>query len=179
MNNKAKKELLSRKFTSIEYMTEYVEFFNQMVDSLLVGMGAFQQLQQQNPNIDAHNFSAWESHGLPILEGDLAYAMDALKKARNGDFMYISGSAGNLRGISKDVDNIGGFGEWWQRIDNKYEDDFRRKLSRTKKIGSNIHWTICGDWNDDEILRETITGPIDDADLLNYLKPNEKLDDIS
>ncbi|QUM85210.1 hypothetical protein [Moritella sp. 28] len=179
MNKTAKKELLTRKLTSVEYMTEYVEYFNQMVDSLLMGMGAFQQLQKQNPHVDAHNFSAWESRGLPNLKGDRAYAIDALKKAKAGDPSYLSSSAGNLRGISKDVDNIGGFGEWWQHIDKKYENDFRRKLNRTQTIGSNIYWTIRDSWNNDEILDEDITGVIDEADLLKYLKPNEKLDDIS
>ncbi|MCJ8351199.1 hypothetical protein [Moritella sp.] len=179
MNKIAKKELLARKFTCIEYMTEYVECFNKMIDSLLIGMGAFQQLQQQNPTIEAHNFSAWESRGLPNLEGDRAYAIDALKKAKTGDPSYLSSSAASLRGISKDVDNIGGFGEWWQRLDKKYEDDFLLKLKQAKKIGSNIDYTICGDWLDDEILDEEITGSIDETELLNYLKSNENLDDIS
>ncbi|QUM85207.1 hypothetical protein [Moritella sp. 28] len=179
MNKTAKKELLTRKLTSVEYMTEYVEYFNQMVDSLLMGMGAFQQLQKQNPHVDAHNFSAWESRGLPNLKGDRAYAIDALKKAKAGDPSYLSSSAGNLRGISKDVDNIGGFGEWWQHIDKKYEDDFFFKLRKAKKTGRNINYTICGYWDGDKILNEEITGHIDEADLLKYLKPNEKLDDIS
>jgi len=179
MNKTAKKQLLMRKFASIDYMTEYAEFFSEMVDLLLLGMGAFQQLQKQNPNVDAHNFSAWVSRGLPNLESDRAYAIDALKKAKAGDLSYLSSSAASLRGISKDVDSIGGFGEWWQRLDKKYEDDFLFKLKQTKKTGCNIDYTICGDWLDDEILNEEITGPIDEKELLNYLKPSESLDDIS
>lgn len=179
MNKTVKKELLKRKFTSNDYMTEYVDYFNQMVDSLLLGMGAFQQLQKQNPNIDAHNFYAWESRGLPNLESGRAYAIDALNKAKAGDPSYLSSSAASLRGISKDVDNIGGYGEWWNHIDKKYEEQFDRALDNAQTTGGNIHYTICGYWEGDKLLNENITGPIDEADLLNFLKPNEKLDDIS
>ena len=48
---------------------------------------------------------------------------------------------------------------------------------KTKKIGSNIDYTISGYWDDNEILDEEITGPMDEQELLNYLKPDESLDD--
>ncbi len=179
MNKAAKKILLTRKFTSIEYMTEYVDLYEKMVLALKKGMDEFKITYQIHPNIDAHNFTDWINRGYPNLARGAANAVDCLERAKQGNTSGISSSAGNLRGISRDVDNIGGFGEWWQHIDKKLEDDFFMKLKQAKKTGSNIDWTIRGSWNNDEILRETITGHIDETELLNYLKPGEKLADIS
>ena len=50
---------------------------------------------------------------------------------------------------------------------------------KTKKIGSNIDYTISGYWDNDEILDEEITGPMDKNELLNYLKLGESVDDLS
>jgi len=171
MNNRAKKTLLERKFTSIEYMTKYVNLYQEMVFNLKKGMDEFEITYKQNPKLDPHNFSDWINRGYPNLARGADNAIKCLDRAKLGNISGISSSAGNLRGISKDVDNIGGFGEWWQHIDKKYEDDFFLKLKKAKRTGSNIDWTICGDWLDDEILDEEITGVIDEADLLKYLKP--------
>ncbi|NMP81789.1 hypothetical protein HHE92_18590 [Pseudoalteromonas arctica] len=150
-----------------------------MVNALDIGMKEFEYQLSINPNLNQDNFSLWKSKGAPILFGDNEYANDALEKAKNGNFSHIRGSAGNLRGLSRDVDNIGGFGEWWHEIDNKYWDTFYSTYMKTKKIGSNIDYTISGYWDNDEILDEEITGPMDKNELLNYLKPGESLDDLS
>jgi hypothetical protein len=177
MNNDAKKILLERKFTSLDYSKLYVEGFNEMANALDIGMKEFEYQSSVNPSLNQDNFSLWKSKGAPILFGDNEYANDALERAKNGDFSHIRGSAANLRGLSRDVDNIGGFGEWWHEIDNKYWDTFYSTYMKTKKIGSNIDYTISGYWDDDEILDEEITGPMDEQELLNYLKPDESLDD--
>ncbi|SFC77721.1 hypothetical protein [Pseudoalteromonas denitrificans] len=179
MNNKAKKILLARKFTSIEYMSEYVQYFNEMVDALIVGMSEFKHLYQQNPTLDPDNFEDWENRGLPNLQRGAKNAKECLERAKNGSLTGISSSAGNLRGLSKDVDNIGGFGQWWQHIDKKFADAFDSALNKAQITGNNIDYTISGYWDNDEILDEEITGTIDEDELLNYLKTSEKIKDIS
>jgi hypothetical protein len=179
MNNTAKKTLLARKFTSVEYMSKYVKLYQQMVFNLKRGMDEFEITYKKNPKLDAHNFTDWINRGYPNLARGADNAIECLDRAKLGNISGISSSAGNLRGISRDVDNIGGFGEWWQHIDMKFKDDFNEALDLAQTTGSNIDWTIRGSWNDDEILDVEITGPIDETELLSYLKPNEKLEDIS
>ena len=173
MKNRAKKTLLERKFTSVGYMTKYVNLYQEMVFNLKSGMDEFEFKYKKNPKLDPDNFTDWINRGYPNLVRGADNAIECLNRAKLGNISGISSSAGNLRGLSRDVDNIGGFGDWWQHIDKKYEDDFLLKLKQAKKIGSNIDYTICGDWLDDEILDEEITGSIDETELLNYLKSNE------
>lgn len=179
MNNRAKKTLLERKFTSYLYAELYVGYFKEMVNAMESGMQEFSIFYQKKPTVDAHNIKDWQSRGLPILQGDYHYAVNALKKAQKGDLNEISGSAGNLRGLSKDVDNIGGFGEWWQHIDEQFKKDFYKYFKLASRTGCNIYYTVDYSWDGDEILDEEITGSIDEVELLNYLKSNEKLADIS
>jgi len=179
MKNRAKKELLTRKFTSVGYMTKYVNLYQEMVFNLKSGMDEFEFKYKKNPKLDPDNFTDWINRGYPNLVRGADNAIECLNRAKLGNISGISSSAGNLRGLSRDVDNIGGFGDWWQHIDKKFEDDFNDALNLAQTTGSNIDWTIRDSWNNDEILDEDITGVIDEADLLKYLKPNEKLDDIS
>lgn len=179
MNKNSKKILLERKFTSIEYMTLYVNYFNRMVDSLVSGMDEFKRVKTINPLVDEHNFSEWINRGYPILESDRQYAVKALEKAKNGDASEVSGSAGNLKGLSRDVDNIGGFGLWWEQLDEKYWDAFWDYYKQADTAGCNIYYTFAKHWDDDEILRESITGPIDEKELLNYLQPGETLESLA
>lgn len=178
MTPRAKETLLKRKFVSMEYLTVYVEYFEKMVTAMEKGIQDCQQILLDNPQLGGDNIGSWETRGLPILQGDLAYARDALIKAQHGDPTYLASSGGNLRGIYKDVDNIGGFGLWWQHLEPSCEKAFKHNLHTAMDMGCNIDYTISGYWQDDEILGETITGPIDENELLNYLKPGETLEGI-
>ena len=179
MNKQAKKNLLDRKFRTIDYMILYVDAFKNMVKTLEDAMNVFNLTIPANPNRSTDNFVDWVDRGLPILQGDLVYAQNALIKAKAGKASELVSSAANLRGLSKDIDSIGGFGQWWQHIDPLHWDTFWHQLDKTQTIGNNINFTISDYWNDDEILNEEITGPIDDVELLNYLGTNESLTDIS
>lgn len=179
MKSEAKKILLDRKFRSIEYMRLYVELYRQLVEAMERGMNAFFALQKQNPSVDEDNIQAWVVRGLPNLKGNVAYAEDALRRAENGDDSYLVSSAGDLKGLSRDVDHIGGFGEWWKELDPQYETDFYKAFNQSHFAACNIYRTGLGHWRPDSILKETITGPIDKNELLNYLKPGERLEDLA
>ena len=74
MNSTAKKILLERKFTSIEYMTRYVELYQEMVLAFEAGMQKFERLYTQQPELDKHNFSDWQPRGLPNIQRGAANA---------------------------------------------------------------------------------------------------------
>jgi hypothetical protein len=177
MNKNSKKTLLERKFTSIDYIKLYVDSYQEIVETLEAGMNEFELQLQKNPTLNMDNFKSWQLRGDPNIKRGAQNALEHFEKAKKGHLTEIASSAGNLRGLSRDVDNIGGFGDWWHEIDNKYWDKFYTTYMETETIGSNIDYTISGYWDDDEILDEEITGPIDEQELLNYLKPDESLDD--
>ncbi|GGF02981.1 hypothetical protein [Pseudoalteromonas gelatinilytica] len=179
MNKKAKKTLLERKFISIIYIKEYVDGYQKITEALDAGMKEFEFQLQLNPNLNIDNFKQWQVRGAPNIKRGAQNALEHFEKAKQGHLTGIASSAANLRGLSRDVDNIGGFGEWWHEIDISYWDSFYNTYMQTETIGSNIDYTISDYWDDDEILRETITGPIDEQELLSYLEPNESLDDLA
>jgi len=177
MNKNSKKTLLERKFTSIDYIKLYVDGYQEIVETLEAGMNEFELQLKKNPTLNIDNFKQWQLRGAPNIKRGAQNALEHFEKAKKDHLTGIASSAGNLRGLSRDVDNIGGFGDWWHEIDNKYWDKFYTTYMETETIGSNIDYTISGYWDDDEILDEEITGPIDEQELLNYLKPDESLDD--
>ena len=180
MNKHAKKILLERKFSSIDYIREYVDGYQNIVEALDAGMKEFELQLQQNPSLNVDNFKQWQQRGAPNIKRGAHNALEHFEKAKNGHLTGIASSAGNLRGLSRDVDNIGGFGQWWHEIDSKYWDDFYTSYMETETIGSNIDRQISNAWRtENSILDEEITGPIDEQELLNYLKPGESLDDLS
>jgi hypothetical protein len=52
-------------------------------------------------------------------------------------------------------------------------------LGKAEQCASNIYRTIGDRWKPGSILKEFVTGPIDEQDLLKYLKPGESLEDIN
>jgi len=74
--------------------------------------------------------------------------------------------------LSRDMDVLGE--KWWDYVPLDIARKFGVNLSKAQQMASNIAWTLGEAWNDDEILRERITGPIDEQELLKYIKPGEK-----
>ena len=79
-----------------------------------------------------------------------------------------------MQGLSKDMDVLGN--KWWFCID----EDLARKQgtdqTKAEQIASNIWRTVGEYWKTSEsILKESITGPIDEQDLLRYLQPGEQV----
>jgi len=176
MDNDLKRQLLKRKFSSIEYMEEMMDWHERAIESLV---SSLQHFYRYPPQIeDWHNWhksdwpETWEQRVLTNLRDTQKGIEDGIQRAREGDLSYIESSAAVVHSIFRNLDNVG-WG-WWDHIDSTYKQEFDDNLVKASKIASNIMWTLAKVWKDDEILDEEITGVVPDAELLRYLKPGEK-----
>ena len=173
MDAKMKEILLKRKFSSIEYMQEMVEAHGLAVEGL---KEALSQFLDRYPDEDKRppksgSFDTWGLRVLPNFKRMQNSMEVALQEARQGDNWRMSSVVGSLRGLSKDMDGV--TWDWWDYVDEEIWEKFSSNLTIAKQHGENIYWTLDDDWRPGSILKESITGPIDEQDLLKYLKPGE------
>jgi hypothetical protein len=175
MDAKIKEILLKRKFSSFEYMQEMVEAHGRAVEGL---KEALSQFLDRYPDEDRRpsksgSVDTWGLRVLPNFKGMQEDMESSLKDAKQGNTWGIRSCVGDLRGLSKDMDGV--TWDWLDYIDKKIVEKFSRNLGKAEQHGENIYWTLDDGWNPGEVLDEEITGPIDEQDLLRYLKPGEKV----
>jgi len=176
MNDEIKRELLRRKFTSIEYMEELCHYHRKSLEGLKESIAWFYnhppEVDWQSWNI-ADRPDGWENRAVPNFEGAQESFEEGVEYAKQGDTTYMEDAAGSLMGIDKDLDNLGE--KWWDYVDLETGRKFGVNLGKAKQIASNICRALVGAWSSpDSILNEEITGSIDELDLLRYLKPGEE-----
>lgn len=161
-------------FSSIEYIERFVEHFVAAMDAAENGVAAYKMKPPIDPKLLANfqpEIKQWETKVLPNFRGMKINAMEALSNYKKGKTSTMRSCTGNFRGLSKDMDGIGE--EWWQVVDQKIKDEYISNLKIARKLGANIYYSLAKYWDSGEILDEEITGPIDEHDLLKYLKPGE------
>ena len=175
MDATMKEKLLSRKFSSIQYMEEMSKYHRRSLDAM---NKALQYFYDHPPAEDWHTWhrsswpEIWEQRARPNFERMQKYIDIGIKQyLENGDVKSIRSTAGSLHGIFRDLDNIGF--KWWDYVPKTLKDEFHNNLVNARDIASNIWWTMGEYWDPGEILDEEITGPINEQDLLRYLKPGE------
>ncbi|HED17555.1 MAG TPA: hypothetical protein ENI64_12170 [Gammaproteobacteria bacterium] len=110
-----------------------------------------------------------------LIEHMVKSAQKGLDEVENGNTGVICSLAGSMQGLSKDMDVLGD--EWLAYVPPEVIKQYGENMYKARKRASNIWWTIGEYWdNDEEILDEEITGPVDEDDLLSYLKPGESPD---
>jgi len=173
-----KKKLLTRQFSSLEYMDKLVVTMNETIELLIKALDAF--WDQYNGKLDWHQWTksewpeVWGDVILGNLKGELIGIEHGIERFRNGDASRL---AGNAYSYSMFPGNLANFShEWWKYIDPSHEDLFYKKLVQSSDMASNINLTLGNHFENDEILKESITGPIDEKALLKYLKPGESAD---
>lgn len=173
-----KEQLLLRLFSSIEYSEQFAEHFIQFIDTGLLALEHYDALPVKpttaaNYNEVKKDADLWHLKVKPNFLGMREGILEAIEKARNGDFSYISSDAANLRGLSRDMDGIReAFMDFIEpEIKQRYFELW--KIARTE--GNNIYLTISNYWDVGQILDEEITGPINEQLLLQYLKPDEQV----
>ncbi len=174
MNKDMKEKLLLRMFSSIEYMGKFVEHFVTAMDTAEAGIAAYKKQPPTDPKLLSEykpEIYQWESKVLPNFLGMKKNALEALTNAQKGQLSTMRSCTGNLRGLGKDMDGIGE--EWWQAVDPKLSDSYATNLRIARRLGANIYYTLSNFWENDEILDKGITGPIDEQELLKYLKSGE------
>lgn len=175
MDDVLRKTLLKRKFSSTEYMKEMSEWHKYAIENLESALDAF--FERSSEHGDWHQWPAsdwpetWRDRVLRNLRGTQKGIDEAIQKAVEGDNGYMEGVANEVHSIFRNLDNFS-WG-WWKRIPGRYESEFRLKLVNASDWSTNIMYTLSDYWENDEILDERITGPVDSEDLKRYLKPGE------
>ena len=177
MTPEMKKTLLTRKFSSIEYMQELEHYMEQAIQGLIDALDYFDQHCQ---HIDmstwqpAEKPEAWRDRALPNFNRILSSTRKAIVYAKQGDLSYIEGVTGSMQGLSKDMDVLSD--RWVDYIPKDVAYAHGIPMGKARKIASNIWRTVGEYWKSPEsVLKETITGPIDEQDLLRYLQPGEQV----
>ncbi|OZY87152.1 hypothetical protein CBP51_09240 [Cellvibrio mixtus] len=169
-----KEKLLLRLFSSIEYMEE---FTNHYIVGLQTAEDAFSifekkcSLDVNLANRYAIELRQWQERVIPNFKWMKENALLSLDKAKMGDFDYMDGATGNLRGLSKDMDGIGD--NWWLEVDELIRRKYADNMNKAKQMGGNIYNTLSDFWDPGEVLIENIIGPVDESLLLKYLLPGE------
>lgn len=178
MDRNLKKKLLLRKFSSFEYMEECRRNFRAALDSLEDALTYFENHYDKS-TWGAWHASEWPSTWRERAQKNLENLHDSLKagidKYQLGDPDQIRGSCNGITALAKDMEGMGN--HWWKYIPAEYQHQFTENRRAATIRAANIRRTVGQYWdeNDDDLLDEEITGPIDEQDLLRYLKPGESV----
>ncbi|WP_295716517.1 hypothetical protein [uncultured Halovibrio sp.] len=175
MEPQLKKKLLLRKFSSIEYMEEFRDYHYRALAAMEEGIEYF---YKHPPGENWHQWhrsewpETWEERAVKNFKGMQKSIDEGIQKAQKDNFSSIRSAAGSFNGISKDMDVMGE--KWWGYIPPEFRERFVNNLSAAKQRASNI-WRTLGDYwkTPDSVLKETVTGPIDEKDLMRFLEPGE------
>ena len=176
MTPEMKITLLTRKFSSIEYMQELEHYMEQAIQGLIDALKYFDEHCQ---HIDmstwqpAEKPEAWRDRALPNFNRILSSTRKAIDYAKQGDLSYIEGVTGSMQGLSKDMDVLSD--RWVDYIPKDVAYAHGIPMGKARKIASNIWHTVGEYFEDGEIVDEEITGLIDEQDLLRYLQPGEQV----
>jgi len=178
MDEEMKRELLARKFSSVDYMLEMSEWHQRAIDSLKEALSAF--FERSSEHGDWHQWppsdwpETWRDRVLKNLLGTQESIDRGIENYRKGQVSTIRSVSGSLHGIFRNLDNFS-WG-WWECIPSHHRDEFTKNLVKAKKCASNIMRQLMGAWKTkDSILTPEITGPVDEEELKHYLKPGESV----
>lgn len=175
MTPELKEKLLLRLFSSTEYMEEFTNHYVAGLQAAEDAFAIFEKKCSMDENLTSRyaiEFRQWQERVIPNFRRMKENALLSLNKAKMGDFDYMDGATGSLRGLSKDMDGIGW--DWWDEVDPKYWKSHADNMNKAEKMGFNIYYTLSDFWDPGEILEEAITGLIDEKVLLKYLQPSEQ-----
>ncbi|MGI9283265.1 MAG: hypothetical protein ACR2PX_27045 [Endozoicomonas sp.] len=178
MNPQIKSKLLKRKFQSLAYIEQFIEHYQQFIDTGLNALAAYKNYKKQTPafvptkSMETEEWF-WDLKVKPNFLSMKLSSKEALQNAKLGKKTTVRSLAGDFRGLSRGMDGIR---ETFMEVpDPLVRKKYLALRKTTSTEASNIEITINQWWKDGEILRETITGPIDEQELLNYLKPGESI----
>ena len=172
MNPELKKKLLERLFSSEAYYLEMMEYYTAALNAAKEALNWFEQHQPTTEKPVLDSLHAWKIRVIPNMEGYLSGKEEDVEQYRLGDPDYMEGTAFNVMSLNRNISqNVSE--KWWDYVPQELQDAYFDNLYKASKMAANIAWTLGDAWNDDEILQERITGPIDEQQLLKYLKPGE------
>ncbi|WP_369600732.1 hypothetical protein AAIA72_12950 [Hahella sp. SMD15-11] len=177
MSPEMKATLLKRKFSSIEYMEEMERLWNQSVAALEKCIDWF-YTHNRDTDLSSWQYAdtpmAWEDRVLPNFHRLSESIRRGIENARKGNTDTIQSVTGSMMGLSKDMDVMGDL--WFDYIPKDLAYSCGKPEYEAKQMARNIYYTVGEYWRPGSILKETVTGPIDEQDLLRYLRPGESPD---
>jgi hypothetical protein len=156
-------------------MEDLYAHFSKAVDGLYESIEWF---YNHPPDVDWQSWhiadrpEGWEKRAVPNFERYLESIRQGIEDYKKGDSNRIEGTSNCIMSLSKDMDVLGE--KWWDYVDVNVARKFGVNLGKAMEIASNITWTLAGAWNPGEILKESITGSINEQELVKYLKHGEK-----
>ncbi|WP_157209751.1 hypothetical protein [Marinimicrobium agarilyticum] len=162
----------------MDYMQEMCHCHQGAIDSLIVALNEFYLLSPRQRDWRQWPKSDWpETWGQRVLE-NLKGTQSSLEKGiesyKNGKISTIRSASGSVHNIFRNLDNFGW--RWWDYLSSSYKQDFNDKLVVASKMASNVVRELAQAWkSEDSILKESITGKIDEEDLTRYLMPGESV----
>ena len=172
-----KERLLQRMFASVEFAEQFSEHFTQFIDTGLLALEQYEALPVKpttatNYNEIKKDADLWHVKVKLNFLRMRQNMQDAIACAYQGNFRVIRSAAGNFRSLSKDMDGIR------EAFMDYIEPDIKQRYFELWKITSyeatNIYLTFSNFWDPGQLLKEKITGPIDEKQLLKYLQPGEQ-----
>ena len=177
MNPDLKKKLLERMFSSPEYMRRMEKYFDAALEGLYESLAWFESNPPQDVDWEDWHISnkpeGWRLRAIPNFERLRRGIREGIERVENGGSdALIRTVANNIMALSRDMDVLGE--KWWDYVPLDIARKFGVNLGKAEQMAKNI-WHTVGDYYDEgEILDEEITGPIDEQELLKYLKPGER-----
>ncbi|WP_019602498.1 hypothetical protein [Teredinibacter turnerae] len=173
MSAVTREELLLRLFGSDAYMNAFADYYIRGLEVAINAFSVFEDLLQNNASCAIPNMQVeqWRERVIPNFKGMQQNAREAKDNLLRGKTSTMRSAAGNLRGISKDMDGIGW--DWWREIDSSYWKQYVEYSNIAEQMGSNIYYTLSNYWHSGEVIKESITGPVSEAELRAQLKPGE------
>ncbi len=168
-----KKKLLERMFSSEEYYQRMMDYYEKGVTGAKEGLEWFESHYTGGDKDVLHSAHGWRVRVIPNMEGYLSSRDEDIESYRQGDTGPMEGTAFNIMSLQRNISQHMSE-EWWDYVPEELQNKYFENIYKARKMASNIAWTLGEAWNDDEILRERITGPIDEQELLKYLKPGER-----
>ena len=178
MNPDLKKKLLERMFSSSEYMRQMGEYFDKALERLNESLEWFEKNPPQDVDWESWHISnkpeGWRKRAVPNLNMLSRSIWQGIEEYENGDPDRIRGTSNNIMALSRDMDVLGE--KWWDYVPLDIARKFGVNLGKAEQMASNIYRTLGGGFaaRPGTITDEEVTGPIDEQELLKYLKPGER-----
>ncbi len=178
MNPELRKKLLERMFSSPEYMRQMADYFDKAMVGLHESLEWFEQHPPQDVDWESWHISnkpeGWRMRAVPNLERLQRAIHEGIERVeKGGSDALIRTAANNIMALSRDMDVLGE--KWWDYVPQDIAFKFGKNLGQAEQMAANIYRTLGGGFaaRPGAILDEEITGPVDEQQLLKYLKPGE------
>ena len=160
-------------FSSKEYYLRMMDYYAKALEG---AQDALSWFDENMPTTDEHALktaNAWRNRALPNMMGYLKGKDEDIEQYNRGELGYMRGTAHNIMTLDRNLDHVGD--KWWDYVPQEIAFKYGKNMTKAKKMASNIYRTIGGGFaaRPETITDEQVTGPIDEQELLKYLKPGE------